>query len=138
MGSGAEASHAKHVYCVDGSQTFRHVLKAAFEWRNFTTSVQGYSADVFDQISSTHPDVIIVDLAFGQDNGWRLLGRLAVGLTENTPIIVTSTDRRILESVRLEQTDSTSSRAYFAKPFDMGVLVETATQFADGARESNH
>jgi CheY-like chemotaxis protein len=131
MATGAEASHAKHVYCVDGSQTFQRVLKAVFEWRNFTTTVQGYTPDVFDQISSTHPDVIIVDLEFGQDSGLRLLGRLAVGLTEDTPIIVTSTDRRILESARLEQADSSSSRAYFAKPFDMQLIVDTASQMVD-------
>jgi CheY-like chemotaxis protein len=131
MDSSAGASHAKHVYCVDDSQTFLHVLKATFEWRHFTTTVQGYSPDVFDQISSTHPDVIIVDLAFGQENGLRLLGRLALGFTEFTPIIVTSTDRRILESARPEQADSASSRAYFAKPFDLQLLVDTASQLVD-------
>jgi CheY-like chemotaxis protein len=131
MDSSAGASHAKHVYCVDDSQTFLHVLKATFEWRHFTTTVQGYSPNVFDQISSAHPDVIIVDLAFGQDNGWHLLGRLAVGLTENTPVIVTSTDPRILELARLEEAYSTGARAYFAKPFDMNLLVETAIQLAD-------
>jgi CheY-like chemotaxis protein len=131
MCSGAEVNHPKHVYCVDGSPTFLHVLKAIFEWRNFTTTVQDYSPDIFDQISSAHPDVVIVDLVFGQDSGWRLLDRLADGLTENTPVIVTSTDRRILESARLDQADSASSRAYFVKPFDMNLLVKTAILLAD-------
>jgi CheY-like chemotaxis protein len=136
MGSGAEVNHPKHVFCVDSSQTFLHVLRAVFEQSNFTTTVQEYSPDIFDQIRISEPDVIIVDLAFGQESGWRLLERLEIEFTDRTPIVVTSTDRRILEQVRLKQANSKRSHAYLVKPLDIHGLVETASHLADGVYSS--
>jgi CheY-like chemotaxis protein len=136
MTSGSAIHRPRHVFCIDGSQTFRRLLRVVFELRGFVASVEGFSPDLFDQIRLNQPDVLVVDLAFGETDGGHLLSWLASGDTAHTPVIVTSTDRRLLELARIEHASAESSRAFLRKPFEMFLLIETAIKFVDAERGS--
>jgi len=69
------------------------------------------------------PALLIIDLAFHERVGWELLERLARdALTRRIPVLVTSTDQRLLE--RAEQAHVRfGGESWIVKPFDIAVIL---------------
>ncbi len=77
----------------------------------------------FDQVEVLPPDVLVIDVAVGERAGWDLLDRLhAEASTNNIPVLVISTDPRLLERARAAASRHGRS-AFLAKPFDLEVML---------------
>lgn len=113
----------KHIFMVDSSRTFQHIITALLEDERYGATASDYVPEVFPQILTLKPDLIIVDLVITEKAGWALLEKLEMeALTEKIPVIVTSTDQRLLDRA-LANKDRYGFDNYLVKPFDLDVLL---------------
>lgn len=113
----------KHIFMVDSSRTFQHIITALLEDERYGATASDYVPEVFPQILTLKPDLIIVDLVITEKAGWALLEKLEMeALTEKIPVIVTSTDQRLLDQA-LANKDRYGFDNYLVKPFDLDVLL---------------
>ena len=78
----------------------------------------------FAQIKALPPDVLIIDLAHGEQAGWDLLERLhAEAATSGLPVLVVSTQLHLLQRA-WEQVAQYGGNAYLAKPFHPSAMLQ--------------
>ncbi|HEV2529595.1 MAG TPA: response regulator [Thermomicrobiales bacterium] len=115
----------KHIFMVDSSRTFQHIITALLEDERYGATASDYVPEVFPLILTLKPDLIIVDLVITEKAGWELLEKLEMeALTEKIPVIVTSTDQRLLDQA-LANKERYGFDNYLVKPFDLEVLLST-------------
>jgi chemosensory pili system protein ChpA (sensor histidine kinase/response regulator) len=114
----------KHVFAVNGSSDFLNVVRELLEEERYNVTTTNFVPATFDQIAAARPDLVVVDLAFGREAGWDLLERLeADALTRGVPVLVVSTDPRLLERAATQQARYGADR-YLAKPLDLDALLD--------------
>jgi DNA-binding response OmpR family regulator len=68
--------------------------------------------------------LLIIDLVVGQQAGWDLLQRLRTeAMTKGLPVIVTSTDKRLLERAIADSADE-GGKLFMAKPMNLDELLQ--------------
>ncbi len=115
----------QHVFVVNGSPDFLNLMRELLQEEHYNVTTTNYVPQTFDQVAVLHPSLLVVDLEIGVRAGWDLLAALRDGaLTRGIPVIVVSTDHRLLERAEREQVPG-NTRRYVVKPFDLEVLLTT-------------
>lgn len=115
----------KHIFIVNGAAEFLELLRALLEDEQYNVTTTNYVPRTYDQIAALRPDLLIVDLAVYHRAGWPLLERLhQETATTNIPVIVTSTDPRFLQEIRVEP-ERYGGQHFLEKPLDIRELLET-------------
>lgn len=113
----------KHVFCVNGASEFLDLLREIMQEEHYNVTTTNFVPRTHEQITALQPDVVIVDLVVGIRSGWDLLEQLQqVAATHNIPVIVTSTDLRLLDQVEREPSRYGGNR-FIVKPFDIDDLL---------------
>ena len=74
--------------------------------------------------AALEPDALIVDIVVGQRVGWELLEQLhAVAATTGIPVLIVSTDPRLLERAQDQATRYGTHRC-LVKPFGLDEILE--------------
>ena len=115
----------KHIFAINSVPTFLNIVRELLHGEEFNVTTTNFVPQTFDQIAALQPDLILVDLAVRQEAGWDLLERLHAEVgTWAIPVVITSTDQRLLDRA---QADADRSGQYYvtAKPLDLNVLLAT-------------
>jgi CheY-like chemotaxis protein len=118
-----EQQRRKHIVMVDSSRVFMEIIAELLADERYGVTASDYVPEIFTQIAVLKPDLIIIDLTFTEKAGWALLERLELeSLTQNIPVIVTSTNPQLLERA-LANKERYGFDNYLVKPFDLDVLL---------------
>lgn len=113
----------RHVFSVNGSAVFLDVIRELLEEERYNITTTNFVPRTHDQIVAVHPDLLIVDLVVGVASGWALLEELSADpRTAELPVIVTSTDHRLLADPE-QLAHEGSDQRFLLKPFDVDALV---------------
>lgn len=113
----------KHIFMVDSSRVFTEIIAELLSYERYGVTASDYVPEIFTQIAVLNPDLIIVDLVITEKAGWELLEKLELeALTQNIPVIVTSTNHLLLERA-LADKERYGFDNYLVKPFDLDVLL---------------
>lgn len=113
----------KHVMVINDAPDFLGLMRELLQDEQFNVTTTNYVARTFDVVVTLVPDLLIIDLAVQQDAGPELLSSLQQSVrTSATPLIVVSTDQRLLDTARRVAPASDRVR-YFAKPLDIDDLM---------------
>ena len=113
----------KHVLAVNDEPEFLDVVRQLLQDERYNVTTTNYVPRTFDLIAALAPDLLVVDLVVGRRAGWALLERLhAEAATRGIPVVVTSTDPRLLDRA---QADAARYGAHpvLAKPLDVEALL---------------
>ena len=111
----------KRVLVIDDDMPLRGMLAAALRQHGFQVLLAGDGAEGQRALSIHHPDVILLDLAMPNVNGWDFLQRLQeTGHLGKVPIIVVSAHLRVEPQAVLQMGVS----AILPKPFNLPDLIE--------------
>ncbi|MDP9368316.1 MAG: response regulator [Chloroflexota bacterium] len=113
----------RHVFVVNSSPEFLDLMRDLLQDEHYNVTTTNHVPRTFDQVEVLQPDVLVIDVAVGERAGWDLLDRLhAEASTNNIPVLVISTDPRLLERARAAASRHGRS-AFLAKPFDLEVML---------------
>jgi response regulator RpfG family c-di-GMP phosphodiesterase len=113
----------KHIFAINGSPDFLNIVRDLFQEEAYNVTTTNFVPNSFEQIATSQPDALIVDVAVGQSAGWELLEQLHAGaVTSGIPVLVLSTSPRLLEKAR-EQAEIYGNHRYLDKPFDVDALL---------------
>lgn len=100
------------------------VVRILLQEERYNVTTTNYVPHTWERIVALQPSLLLIDLASRSQAGWDLLEQLhAEGVTEHIPIIVTSSDRRILARVDQEPNRFGADRL-ITKPLDVNDLLE--------------
>ncbi len=112
-----------HVMVLDSSRLILEVMRELLAFDCYAVTATTFAPGSFAEIEALQPSLLIIDLAIHERMGWELLERLADdALTRAIPVIVTSTDPRLLERAEESRTRF-GGDGWIAKPFDIDVLL---------------
>jgi DNA-binding response OmpR family regulator len=110
----------KRVLVIDDDLPLRGMLAAALRKHGFQVLLAGDGAEGQRALTIHHPDVVLLDLAMPNVNGWDFLQRIReTGHLGRTPIIVVSAHLRIEPQAVLQMGVS----AILPKPFNLPDLI---------------
>jgi len=111
----------KCVLVIDDDLPLRGMLAAALRQHGFQVLLAGDGAEGQRALNIHHPDVVLLDLAMPDVNGWDFLQRLQeTGRLGQTPIIVVSAHLRVEPQAILKM----GVRAILPKPFNLPELID--------------
>lgn len=111
----------RRVLVIDDDLPLRGMLAAALRQHGFQVLLAGDGAEGHRALKIHKPDVILLDLAMPDVNGWDFLQRLReTGQLGKTPIIVVSAHLRIDPQAVLQMGVS----AILPKPFNLNELID--------------
>ena len=111
----------KRVLVIDDDLPLRGMLAAALRQHGFHVLLAGDGAEGQRALTIHHPDVVLLDLAMPNVNGWDFLQRLReTGHLGKTPIIVVSAHLRVDPQAVLQMGVS----AILPKPFNLPELID--------------
>jgi CheY-like chemotaxis protein len=88
--------------------------------------VNGANLEQF--LLDARPDIVIFDIAIPYETNWNFLQQLrSDGLFRGIPVIVTTTNERVLRSLVGDNFDL-AVHELIGKPYDMAALLELVTQ----------
>ncbi len=117
----------KHIFVVNGDPEFLDVVRELLQDERYNVTSTNYVPQTFDQVAMLQPALLIVDLVVGEQAGWDLLSALRQGAaTQALPVIVVSTNHRLLERAR-ENHVAFGGDSYLVKPFDIDDLLGLVT-----------
>lgn len=110
----------KRVLVIDDDMPLRGMLSAALRQHGFQVLLAGDGAEGQRALKIHNPDVILLDLAMPNMNGWDFLQRLKeTGRIGKVPIIVVSAHLRVEPQAVLQMGVS----AILPKPFNLEDLI---------------
>lgn len=111
----------KRVLVIDDDLPIRGMLAAALSQHGFQVLLAGDGAEGQRAMTIHHPDVILLDLAMPDVNGWDFLQRLQeTGHLGRIPIIVVSAHVRVEPQALLRM----GVAAILPKPFNLPDLID--------------
>jgi CheY-like chemotaxis protein len=117
----------KRVLVIDDDLPIRGMLAAALRQHGFQVLLAGDGAEGQRALTIHHPDVILLDLAMPDVNGWDFLQRLQeTGHLGKVPIIVVSAHVRVEPQALLQMGVS----AILPKPFHLPDLLDLIEHLA--------
>jgi len=112
----------KHIFAINGAAEFLNLVRDLFEGSSYNITTTNFVPNSFAVIDALQPDVLIVDVAVGEQAGWDLLERLhGEATTRHIPVIVVSTNPHLLERAK-DQAERFGLASYLGKPFDLDDL----------------
>lgn len=113
----------KHVFVINGAPEFLDVVRVLLQDESYNVTTSNFVPRSYEQIAGLQPDALVVDVVVGQQAGWELLERLhADAATAGIPVLVVSTDPRLLQRAR-DEADRFGSNRYLDKPFDVDDML---------------
>jgi CheY-like chemotaxis protein len=110
----------KRVLVIDDDLPLRGMLAAALRQHGFQVLLAGDGAEGQRALNIHHPDVVLLDLAMPDVNGWDFLQRLQeTGHLGRIPIIVVSAHLRVEPQAILQM----GVRAILPKPFSSSATM---------------
>lgn len=110
----------KRVLVIDDDLPLRGMLAAALRQHGFQVLLAGDGAEGHRALTIHNPDVVLLDLAMPEVNGWDFLQRLKeTGHLGRVPIIVVSAHLRVDPQAVLQMGVS----AILPKPFNLPDLI---------------
>ncbi|HEX7138142.1 MAG TPA: response regulator [Vicinamibacterales bacterium] len=111
----------KRVLVIDDDLPLRGMLAAALRQHGFQVLLAGDGAEGQRALTIHNPDVILLDLAMPEVNGWDFLQRLQeTGHLGRVPIIVVSAHLHVDPQAILQM----GVRAILPKPFNLPELID--------------
>lgn len=111
----------KRILVIDDDLPLRGMVAAALRQHGFQVLLAGDGAEGQRALNIHHPDVVLLDLAMPDVNGWDFLQRLnETGHLGKIPIIVVSAHLRIEPQAVLQM----GVKAILPKPFDLRDLIQ--------------
>jgi DNA-binding response OmpR family regulator len=111
----------KCVLVIDDDLPLRGMLAAALRQHGFQVLLAGDGGEGQRALKIHHPDVILLDLAMPNVNGWDFLQRLQeTGHLGRVPIIVVSAHLRVEPQAILQM----GVKAILPKPFNLPELID--------------
>ena len=113
----------QHIFVVNSAPAFLDLVRELLQDERYNVTTTNFVPRTFHQIEALEPDLLMIDLVVGEHAGWALLEQLqAEAATRNVPVIVTSTDPRLLARAE-EYRHRFGGRRWIAKPFDLDGLI---------------
>ena len=98
------AAPRPHLMLFDASFTIRTIMKELLDDERCHATVSPILPESFAEIAAGQPALLIIDLGFEERLGWELLEQLArETVTRGIPVLVTSTDQRLLDGAEANQ-----------------------------------
>ena len=114
----------KHVFAVNGQPDFLDLLRVLFQRAEYNVTTTNFVPATFDQIAALAPDLLVVDLVWGERAGWDLLAQLREeARTRGIPVVVVSTTPAYLERVKADPARY-GGDTVLAKPFGPQDLLD--------------
>jgi DNA-binding response OmpR family regulator len=115
------------VLVIDDDLPLRGMLAAALRQHGFQVLLAGDGAEGQRALTIHHPDIILLDLAMPEVNGWDFLQRLKeTGHLGKVPIIVVSAHLRVEPQAILQM----GVKAIVPKPFNLPELIDMIEHLA--------
>jgi DNA-binding response OmpR family regulator len=117
----------KRVLVIDDDLPLRGMLAAALRQHGFQVLLAGDGAEGQRALNIHHPDIVLLDLAMPDVNGWDFLQRLQeTGHLGKVPIVVLSAHVRVEPAALLQM----GVAAILPKPFNLTELIQVIEHFA--------
>ena len=117
----------KRVLVIDDDLPLRGMLAAALRQHGFQVLLAGDGAEGQRALNIHHPDIVLLDLAMPDVNGWDFLQRLQeTGHLGKVPIVVLSAHVRVDPQALLQL----GVKAILPKPFNLGELMDVIEHLA--------
>jgi DNA-binding response OmpR family regulator len=117
----------KRILVIDDDLPLRGMLAAALRQHGFQVLLAGDGAEGQRALNLHHPDLVLLDLAMPDVNGWDFLQRLQeTGHIGKVPIIVVSAHLRVEPQAILQM----GVKAILPKPFNLNELIELIDHIA--------
>ncbi|MFZ4640928.1 MAG: response regulator transcription factor [Nodosilinea sp.] len=118
------------ILVVEDSVSQREMIVELLEGKGFDVAIAGDGMEALEQIQSTPPDVVVLDIVMPRMNGYELCRRLkADPITQKLPIVMCSSKGEEFDRYwGIKQ----GADAYIAKPFQPAELVGTVRQLLRG------
>jgi DNA-binding response OmpR family regulator len=117
----------KRVLVIDDDLPLRGMLAAALRQHGFQVLLAGDGAEGQRALTIHHPDIVLLDLAMPDVNGWDFLQRLQeTGHLGKVPIVVLSAHVRVEPAALLQM----GVAAILPKPFNLTELIQVIDHFA--------
>jgi len=114
----------QHIFAVNHDPEFLDVMRMLLQDERYNVTTTNYVPRTWEQIAALQPSLLLIDLTPFSQAGWDLLEQLHTqGVTTRIPIIVTSTDKRVLARVEQENERYGGDRL-ITKPLDVDDLLE--------------
>ncbi len=118
-----QQTQRQHIFAVNGSVEFLEVLRELLQEEQYNVTTTTFAPKTFDQIEALQPELLMVDLAVGQQTGWDLLEHLAkAARTAHIPVIVFSTNNQLLEEAQA-QPERFGGQRFLSKPLDLDEVL---------------
>jgi len=118
----------KHILAIDGASDFLEVLRHLFVGERYNVTTTNFVERTHNMIVALAPDLLIVDLAMGQQAGWRLLEHLhRDGVTRNIPLLLTSAAPELLRQAQAD-VERYGRPSVLAKPMDIDDLLSAVDE----------
>ncbi len=126
-----------HVYVLDADPDVLELVRELLLLEAYDVTASNYAPETFEVIDLIAPDLVVLDLAWGERAGWEMLEALAGHVsTAGIPVLVTSTNRELLAMATADPARF-GTNADLVKPFDIEVLLAVVHELAgrpDGGR----
>ena len=123
----------RHVLVLDGEPAVLDLVEALLREEHYNVTCSNYLPSTLSMIDVLQPDLIVVDLAWGQQAGWDVLEALGKrASTAGVPVLVTATDRRLLAEVAADPARFGTHRDLI-KPFIVTDLLAAVRDLAGAA-----
>jgi CheY-like chemotaxis protein len=128
MGAPEEIHEARqmarqHIFVVNHDPEFLEVIRILLQDDQYNVTTTNYAPRTWEQIAALKPSLLLIDLSPRSQVGWELLERVRdAASTSGIPIIVSSTDSRIIERVKQDPARY-GVNAVIDKPFEVDVLL---------------
>ena len=117
----------KRVLVIDDDLPLRGMLAAALRQHGFQVLLAGDGAEGQRAMKIHHPDIVLLDLAMPDVNGWDFLQRLREsGHLGSVPIVVLSAHVRVDPQALLQM----GVAAILPKPFNLEELIDLVEHLA--------
>jgi len=109
------------ILVVDDDPAIRQLISAALLTEDYEISPAGNGREALRLIEDEVPDLIVLDLAMPEMDGWRFLEELyARGLRKRTRVVIVSAN---LDTSARERGEGEAVRHFLEKPFDPDALM---------------
>ena len=118
-----ERERRQHIFVVNGDPDFLNIVRALLQDVRYNVTTTNFVPRTFDQIAALQPALLVVDVVVGKQAGWDLLDQMqSAASTHDIPVIVISTDPRLLDRARANQGRYAAQR-FLDKPMDLDALL---------------
>lgn len=129
----AAQQRRKHVVAVNSEPALLNLVRELLQDERYNVTTSNFVPEIFAMIEALRPDLVLVDLAVGERAGWDLLAGLAEDAgTRGLPVLLTSTDPRLLERAVADPARYGAHRAVL-KPYDVDDLVAAVRELIGSA-----